>query len=94
MASNRLIEPVTLLSELIQIPSVNPLGRDSFGEIYFEGRLTSRLESLLQEWGLPTERQEVHIDRDNLLTRIDGRTPVEQGGPPHALGGPPRHGAR
>jgi acetylornithine deacetylase/succinyl-diaminopimelate desuccinylase family protein len=39
---------------------------------YYEHRVTDYLESLLKNWGLPTERTEVHPGRDNLLTRLDG----------------------
>ncbi|MFI4877107.1 MAG: M20 family metallopeptidase [Blastopirellula sp. JB062] len=58
---------VSLLQELIRIPSVNPMGRDVQGEIYLEVRLTSFLEQLAASWGYSCERQHVAPQRENLL---------------------------
>jgi acetylornithine deacetylase len=66
------IELVQTLRDLVRIPSVNPMGRQPQGDIYFEHRLTDHLEQLLRRLGLPCQRQAVAPGRDNLLARIDG----------------------
>ncbi|UUO08258.1 M20 family metallopeptidase [Blastopirellula sp. J2-11] len=58
---------VALLQQLIRIPSVNPMGRDVQGEIYYEARLTSFLEQYVADWGFFCERQFVSPERENLL---------------------------
>ncbi|MCC9605150.1 M20 family metallopeptidase [Blastopirellula sp. JC732] len=58
---------VSLLQELVRIPSVNPMGRDVAGEIYFEARLTSFLQQYVADWGFFCERQHVSPQRENLL---------------------------
>lgn len=67
------VDLTRLLTDLVQIPSVNPMGWNAPNESpYYEHRVTQYLETLLAGWGLPTERIEVHPGRDNLLTRLDG----------------------
>jgi acetylornithine deacetylase/succinyl-diaminopimelate desuccinylase family protein len=56
-----------LLSALVAIPSVNPMGRDLDGPEYFETRLASYLEDWFRELGVRCERQPVAPGRDNLL---------------------------
>ncbi|HEX3656757.1 MAG TPA: M20 family metallopeptidase [Pirellulales bacterium] len=68
------------LSELIAIPSVNPMGRDVEGDEYFEYRVTDYLENLFERMGVAWQRQAVAPKRDNILARLDGHTPPEQGG--------------
>jgi acetylornithine deacetylase len=68
------------LARLVAIPSVNPMGRDVCGPPFFEGRLTDHLEVLLGEIGLTVERQPVHPGRENLIARLDGALPPEDGG--------------
>jgi acetylornithine deacetylase len=63
-----------LTSQLVQIPSVNPMGGPVDPEICYEGRLSRFLHEMLVDWGLPVERQPVEPGRDNLLTRIEGRS--------------------
>ncbi|EAQ81042.1 M20 family metallopeptidase [Blastopirellula marina] len=58
---------VALLQQLIRIPSVNPMGRDVQGEIYYEAQLTSFLEQYVADWGYFCERQHVSPQRENLL---------------------------
>jgi acetylornithine deacetylase len=56
-----------LLSELVAIPSVNPMGRGLAGPEFLETRLTSYLEAWFRELGVRHERQPVSPGRDNLL---------------------------
>lgn len=58
---------VSLLQDLVRIPSVNPMGRDVQGDIYYEARLTTFLEQLVADWGYFCERQHVSTERENLL---------------------------
>ena len=68
------------LAELIAIPSVNPMGRDVEGEEFFEYRVTDYLENLFERMGVAWQRQAVEPKRENILARLDGRTPPERGG--------------
>jgi acetylornithine deacetylase len=75
---------VDILSELVRIPSVNPMGRPlapQAGDIYYEHRVTAHLEKLFRGLGLPTERHTVAPQRDNIVTRLDGDVLPEKGGP-------------
>jgi acetylornithine deacetylase len=62
-------EATRLLADLVRIPSINPMGRSEASEEsgYFEGRLTSYLESFFRDLGVPCRRQPVLPGRDNLL---------------------------
>jgi acetylornithine deacetylase/succinyl-diaminopimelate desuccinylase-like protein len=60
-------ELTRLLSALVAIPSVNPMGRRLAGPEYFETRLTGYLESWFHELGVRCERQPIAPGRDNLL---------------------------
>jgi acetylornithine deacetylase/succinyl-diaminopimelate desuccinylase-like protein len=75
------IDLVTTLADLVRLPSVNPMGRPVTGDIYFEHRVTAYLESLFTRLGVRWERQTVQPQRDNIVARLDGATPPEQGGP-------------
>jgi acetylornithine deacetylase/succinyl-diaminopimelate desuccinylase-like protein len=74
------LDVVELLSELVRIPSVNPMGKAVSGEIYYEHRMTARLEALFRELGLPVERHVVAPLRENIITRVEGDIPPEKGG--------------
>jgi acetylornithine deacetylase len=74
------LDVVQLLADLVRIPSVNPMGRPIRGDIFYEHRLTAFLENLFRDLGLPVERHTVAPWRDNLITRVDGDPPAEQGG--------------
>jgi acetylornithine deacetylase len=74
------LDVVKVLSDLVRIPSVNPMGRPISGEIYYEHRMTAHLEELFRGLGLPVERHTVAPLRDNIVTRIDGDVPPERGG--------------
>ena len=71
MSSSVRTDPLSILKELISVPSVNPMGRDVAGEEFYEGRLTAWLEAYLTHHGLPCEIVEVAPGRANVLTRID-----------------------
>jgi len=71
------LELATLLSDLIAIPSVNPMGREGTENAYFESRLTDYLEKFFHGLQLPVLRQRVAPLRENILARLDppGRPP-------------------
>jgi acetylornithine deacetylase/succinyl-diaminopimelate desuccinylase family protein len=56
-----------LLSALVAIPSVNPMGRALAGPDFLETRLTDYLEAWLSELRVVCVRQPVAPGRDNLL---------------------------
>jgi acetylornithine deacetylase/succinyl-diaminopimelate desuccinylase family protein len=62
---------IRLLSELVAIPSVNPMGRPLCGEGFLETRLTDYLESWFRDQGIACRRQPVSPGRDNLLARYE-----------------------
>ncbi len=76
------------LCELVAIPSVNPMGMPRSGPEFYEHRVTDYLETLFTRIGLPWERQAVRPSslccdepvRENIIARLDGHVPVEQGG--------------
>jgi acetylornithine deacetylase len=75
-----ILDVVDTLCDLVRIPSVNPMGRDVAGEIYWEHRVTHYLEELFQRLELPFERYVVSPQRDNIIVRVDGDIPPERGG--------------
>lgn len=75
------IDVVRLLQQLVQIPSVNPMGRNVTGEIYFEHRVTDFLERTFRELGFAYERHQVAPQRENIIARIDGSKSPDRGGP-------------
>ena len=75
------LDVVDILSGLVRIPSVNPMGRAISGDIFYEHRVTKHLEQLFRSLGLPTERHTVAPQRDNIIARLDGDVPPEKGGP-------------
>ena len=58
---------IRLLSELVAIPSVNPMGRPLSGEGILETRLTAYLEDWFHRLGVECRHQAVSPGRDNLL---------------------------
>lgn len=64
-------EVTQLLSELVSIPSVNPMGLGETGPEFLETRLSAFLESWLRDAGVDVVRQPVAPGRDNLLARHD-----------------------
>lgn len=60
-----------LLSDLVAIPSVNPMGRALSGPGFFEGGMTEYLERWFRDLGVPVERIPLAPGRDNLLARYE-----------------------
>lgn len=75
------LDVVSLLADLVRIPSVNPMGRQVSGEIYYEHRVTDYLQQLFQKLNLSWERHPVAPLRDNIIVRVDGDRSPERGGP-------------
>jgi acetylornithine deacetylase len=70
------VDDVTgLLSDLVAIPSVNPMGRGLVGEEFLETRLTAYLEGWFRELGVVCRRQPVASGRDNLLAWYEAPAP-------------------
>jgi acetylornithine deacetylase len=58
-----------LLRDLVSLPSVNPMGRPDPGPECFEHRVTDYLEAFFKDLGVPSERQAVAPQRDNIIAR-------------------------
>jgi acetylornithine deacetylase len=58
-----------LLSDLVAIPSVNPMGRPLSGPGFLETDLSDYLERWFGDLGVACERQSVAPGRDNLIAR-------------------------
>ncbi len=65
-------EVIDLLSQLVAIASINPMGREQTGDEFLETRLGNFLEKWFQSEGIPCERQFVEPGRDNILARLEG----------------------
>jgi acetylornithine deacetylase len=74
------LDLVNTLSDLVSLPSVNPMGRDLSGPEFLEHRVTDYLQALFKRLGLPYERQTVEPQRDNIVARLDGDLPLDQPG--------------
>lgn len=74
------VDPIVILKELVAIPSVSPMRSDLAGEITGEARLTEFLEQALTRMGLSVWRQPALPGRENVIARLDGDVPPEQGG--------------
>jgi acetylornithine deacetylase len=71
---------VETLRDLVAIPSVNPMGQPVSGPEYLEYRVTDYLEKLFAAIGVPYQRQTVEPKRDNIIARLDGAVPPNEGG--------------
>lgn len=76
-----ILDPLETLRELVAIPSVNPMGRPVSGPEFFEQRVTVYLQALFRRLELPWQRQPLEPKRDNIVARLDGAIPPEEGGP-------------
>lgn len=74
------LDVIETLCDLVRLPSVNPMGRDVSGDEYFEYQVTDYLERLFDRLGLPWRRQTIEPRRDNIVARLDGDVPAEDGG--------------
>jgi acetylornithine deacetylase len=64
-----MIDTTRLLTDLVRIPSVNPMGRPLSGPEIFEQRVTDYLEEFFRSLDVPYERQEVAPRRSNIVAR-------------------------
>jgi len=69
MLSNSTV--VEILSELVSLPSVNPMGGPVDHAICFEGRVSDWLVDFFHSIGAEYERIEVSPGRDNVIARYD-----------------------
>ena len=74
------LDLVATLSDLVALPSVNPMGRTDVAAEFFEHRVTDYLERLFARFQIPIFRQPIAPLRDNLLARLDGDISPENGG--------------
>nr|MCS5574663.1 M20/M25/M40 family metallo-hydrolase [Pseudomonadales bacterium] len=74
------LDVVQTLQDLVRIPSVNPMGREVQGEEYLEHQMTDYLEQWFQALGVPYYRQQLEPKRANIVARLDGDLPPEEGG--------------
>lgn len=74
------LDVVQTLSDLVAIPSVNPMGRPITGPEFLEHRLTDHLQQLFESLGLPWIRQPIEPQRENIIARLDGPVSPERGG--------------
>ncbi len=64
------MDALSILKDLISIPSVNPMGRDLHGDEFFETRLTEYLVGFFENLGVEHERIEVAPGRSNVIARF------------------------
>ena len=74
-----------LASQLVRIPSVNPMGRAISTDIAGEGRVTEWLEQFFDACHVPSQRFLVRDDgpglkRENIVARFDGVPSLDEGG--------------
>lgn len=81
MPRNATLDIVKTLSDLVAIPSVNPMGRPLSGPEYLEYRVTDYLEALFKRLNIPSQRQTIEPKRDNIVAYVEGSRPAAQGGP-------------
>ncbi len=60
-----------LLSELVAIPSVNPMGRSVSGPVYFERAMGDYLVGYFRDLGTEFRRDPVLEGRDNVIARYE-----------------------
>jgi acetylornithine deacetylase len=63
-----------LASDMVAVPSVNPMGRPLSGPEFLETRMTAFLENWFRERGIACIRQTVSPGRDNLLAKYESPT--------------------
>jgi len=66
----------SLLSDLVRLPSVNPMGRAANLDICLEHRVTAYLEGFFKNLGVSYERQSAAPGRDNIVARYDAGRPA------------------
>ncbi|MFH0991678.1 MAG: M20 family metallopeptidase [bacterium] len=66
---------IHLLSELVAIPSMNPMGRTKIGDEYSEKAIAEHIAQLLKAHAIDTQVIEVLPGRPNVIGRIDVKAP-------------------
>jgi acetylornithine deacetylase len=66
-----MLETTRLLSDLVRLPSVNPMGREVLGPEFFEHQVTAYLDDFFRALGVPYERQPVAPLRENVVARFE-----------------------
>ncbi|MBX9679767.1 MAG: M20 family metallopeptidase [Gemmataceae bacterium] len=61
----------SLLRDLVALPSVNPMGRESAAEISCEHRVAAYLERFFRGLGVPYEKQQAAPGRENVVARFE-----------------------
>jgi acetylornithine deacetylase ArgE len=64
-------ESTRLLRDLVRLPSVNPMGRLLQSPDLYEHRVTAYLEDFFRGLGVPSQRQTIAPQRDNIIARLD-----------------------
>jgi acetylornithine deacetylase len=64
-------ETTRLLTDLVRLPSVNPMGRALTSPDLYEHRVTDYLENFFRGLGVAYERQTVAPRRDNIVARFE-----------------------
>src|SRR5437870_13595612 len=71
-------EVTSLLRDLVQLPSINPMGRALQGNNIYEHQVTAYLENFFRGLGVRYQRQTIAPLRDNIIGFTDfpnaGRT--------------------
>ena len=62
---------IRLLSDLVALPSVNPMGRAALGPDHLEGRVSDYLERWFRDLGVSVRRESIAPGRDNVVARYD-----------------------
>lgn len=65
------MDALSLLKDLVAIPSVNPMGRDDSGPEFYETRLTDYLVAFFTDIGVPFETIEVVPGRANVIAKFE-----------------------
>ncbi|MFO0938898.1 MAG: M20 family metallopeptidase [Gemmataceae bacterium] len=74
-----MFRPTPLLTDLVRLPSVNPMGRSDIPlSLSFESRVTDYLDSKFRELKADYERQDVAPGRQNIVAIYEPRTPATQ----------------
>jgi len=66
---------IRLLSDLVALPSVNPMGRTTPGPDYLEGRVSDYLERWFRDLGAAVTREPIAPGRDNVVAKYEAPHP-------------------
>ena len=68
-------EVITLVREMVAIPSISPGFEETFDRPYGEGEMADFVGDFCRRAGFDVEKREVRPGRFNVLARIEGRRP-------------------